>query len=196
MSNDEQREGYCNAQTRDGGYCGRKVSQPDLRCYMHGGATPTKDENPDVGNPDAAGAAIDHGARSDPTNLYDNLDADEEAWVDEKVDAYLEAKGLERDTPDGDLVELAVMSLYQARSAHGVLFEEGLSRTGVKGTTEHGSVTDEEEHYLNRVVSQHTTDFRMALKDAGTLNDPESQKADAAKGLISVVSSEVNDGDE
>lgn len=179
--------GQCEATAKSTGErCGQPATGEHGKCHYHGGGG--------SGAPGGNGNAIAHGATADPTNLYGNLDDDEVAWVDGKVNAYLEAKGLERDTPDGDLVELAVMHLFQARSGHGVLFDEGLSRTAVKGTTEHEVVTDEEEHYLNQVVSRHTTDFRMALKDAGALNDPESQKADAAKGLISVVSSEVNDG--
>lgn len=182
----------CGAENRDGEPCSLSAGwgtdhTGEGRCKFHGGAS-SGGAREGSGAPEGNGNAITHGARSDPTNLYENLDDDEEAWVDSKVDAYLDDKGLERDTPDGDLVELAVMSLYQARSAHGVLFDEGLSRSSVKGTTQHGAITDTEEHYLNQVVSQHTTDFRMALKDAGALADPESQKADATQSLVDVLS--------
>lgn len=125
----------------DTGFCkhhnGSGAPEGNQNAVGNDGGAPEGNQNA-VGNsggsaPEGNGNRITHGARADPTNLYDNLDEDETAWVDSKVDAYLEEKGLERDTPDGDLVELAVMSLYQARSAHGVLFKEGLSRTAVKG---------------------------------------------------------------
>lgn len=150
---------------------------------MHGGKG--------SGNPDAEGAGITHGATADPTNLYEHLGDEATAWVDNKVAAYLDKAGLSQDTPSGDLVEMAVVTMYQARSGHAELAQEGLGRTKVVGVSEGGGpITDEEEHYLNKVVSRHSTDFRTLLKDAGVLDDPDSQQAEATEGLISILSSE------
>lgn len=151
-------------------------------CKFHGGAAENQ------GAPEGNGNAIDHGARADPINLYQNLDDEATAWVDAKVDTYCEQEGIEPGTPTADLVHVGVMHLYQAYAAHGRLAEEGLSRTSVVGTTEAGAVTDEEAHYLNQVASQHTRDFRMAIKDAGGLDDPDSQQADAMTTIAEVLS--------
>lgn len=166
----------CGAECRDGTPCESYPVRGAERCRMHGGKG--------SGNPDAEGAGITHGARSDPTNLYEHLGDEAAAWVDGKVEAYLDGAGLSRDTPSGDLTELAVVTMYQARSGHAELAEEGLGRTKVVGVSEVGTpITDEEEHYLNKVVSRHSTNFRMLLKDAGVLDDPMSQQAGAIGDL-------------
>lgn len=176
----------CGAECRDGTPCQNYPVQGAERCRMHGGKG--------SGNPDAAGVNIDHGARADPMNLYEHLGEGATAWVDGKVEAYLDKAGLALDTPSGDLVEMAVVTMYQARSAHAELAKEGLGRTKVVGVSEVGEpITDEEEHYLNKIVSRHSTDFRMFLKDAGVLDDPESQKADALSA-IGILSEEYNGG--
>lgn len=173
----------CGAECRDGSACESYPVKGGDRCRMHGGSG--------SGNPNAESAALQHGVRADPTNLYENLGEEATEWIDTKVDAYLEGAGLERDTPSGDLVEMAVITMYQARSGHAHLAEEGIARTSVVGTSEGGRpITDEEEHYLNKVVSRHSTDFRMMLKDAGVLKDPESQQAEAVGDLASIIADE------
>ena len=81
MSNEEQQAGHCNAQTRDGGYCGRKVADPDSRCYMHGGAA----EN------DGNDHAVSHGAYREHATRF--LTDGEQTAFDEAVSLL--------DSPDG-----------------------------------------------------------------------------------------------
>jgi hypothetical protein len=52
MATQEPKSGRCGAQTRSGGYCEKYPAQGRSRCRFHGGATPTKDENPNVGAPE------------------------------------------------------------------------------------------------------------------------------------------------
>lgn len=158
-------------------------------CKFHGGA------GGDVGDPGGApegnGNAITHGSTADPTNLYENLSEASREWVDMKVATYCGPRGIEQGDPGYDLVLLGVMHMFQARRAHGELAQKGLSRESVVGVTDHGPVTDEEAHYLNNVASGHTRDYRMAMKDAGVLDDPDSEqaaaKADVADALREVL---------
>lgn len=193
MSNDEPQEGYCNAQTRGGGYCGRKVSSPDDRCYMHGGSTPTKDEDPNVGAPEGSANALTHGATADPTNLFNNLDDDEREWVDAHVQAFLDAKPDADETAVERLEVLATRMLMERRGL-GQLLSDGLSRSKVVGQTEYGEpIRDDEAHYLNRVVNDHNQTIRMNLKDWGFLNDPESQKAESMRSIADILSEETEE---
>ncbi|MFD1515654.1 hypothetical protein [Halomarina rubra] len=166
---------------RDGDPCGRAAGWgtdfDSGKCRQHRGTSPDGKSHEGNGN------AITHGATADPTNLYENLTGAQAEWVDAKVEAYCEPRGITEDEPGHALVRLGVMHLFQAMRAHGELAKDGQSRTKVVGVAEHGPVTDEVAHYLNDVASGHTRDYRMAMKDAGVLDDPESQKADAIDQL-------------
>lgn len=195
---EDTKHGRCQATAKSTGeQCGRAAVAEHGKCDVHGGKTPTKDENPDVGNgeQDGNGNAITHGATADPWNLDANLGDEGRAWVDAKVEAYLNRDDAEADGPNDDLAKLGVLHLYQAYSAHSELAKEGLSRTSIVGTTEHGAVTDEEAHYLNSVASGHTRDYRMAMKDAGLLDDPASQQADATESIAEILATANEGGD-
>lgn len=76
-----------------GDRCGGVAKGPHGKCYSHGGGTPTKEENEDVGAPEGndnavgndGGApnrnqnAMESGLRSDPRNLFDWLIKEDEA---------------------------------------------------------------------------------------------------------------------
>lgn len=153
---------------------------------MHGGKN--------SGAPENNGNAITHGATADPTNLYENLTGAQADWVDAKVTGYCEPRGIDEGDPEYDLVHLGVMHMFQARRAHGELAKAGLSRTKVVGMSEFGEpITDEEAHYLSQVASGHTRDYRMAMKDAGVLNDPDSQQAEATESIAAILAAENGD---
>lgn len=206
MSSDEyppkkEPDYHCNGRKIKGGgfvgYCEARAGKGtdhvgEGRCKHHAGSTPTKDENPDVGAPEGSANALEHGATADPFNLYNNLDDERREWVEVRVTTYLEESGISETSPIAERVELAVIMMAMERGARSELIKEDMKRTSVVGIGEYGSpIEDEEAHYLNRVASSLNTDIRMTLKDAGLLDDPESQKADALQdGLDLTLSAE------
>lgn len=177
MSDDER----CGATCRDGTACQNYPIEGSNRCRMHGGKG--------SGNPDAEGAAITHGARSDPVNLYDHLDEDERAWVDKLVDGYLDEAPFGEDSPKVERLQMICVVIYQEWAAREVVLCEGPSENTVVGVNETGQpIVRTEEHHLVSTASTHNQTVRMNLKDLGLLDDPDSQQADATQSLVDVLS--------
>lgn len=167
--------------------CGQPATGEHGKCYFHGGGgSGASEEN---------GNAITHGAQADPVNLYGNLDDDEQAWVDQLVDGYLDEAPFGESSPKVERLRMTCTIMYQEWSAREVVLQNGPSENTVVGVSETGDpIVQAEEHHLVGTAATHNQTVRMNLKDLGLLDDPESQKAEATQGLISIVSSEVSDG--
>lgn len=177
MSDDER----CGATCRDGTACQNYPVEGSNRCRMHGGKG--------SGNPDAEGAAITHGAQADPVNLHRHLDDDERAWVDKLVAGYLEEAPFGEDSPKVERLRMTCVVIYQEWSAREVVLRDGPSEEVTIGVNEAGlPVARTDEHHLTATASTHNQTVRMNLKDLGLLDDPDTQKADAASSLVDVLS--------
>lgn len=187
MSNPEPTEGRCNSHpTQDGGYCANYPSVDEDgnpvngRCPMHGGETPTKEENPDVGAPEGSANALKHGARGDPANLYDNLDAEEQQAIDDLFSQYLSVAPFDADDGRAERLHMTAVVAFQEAIARGIIQRDGMLVEQTIGASEDGMpIKQTAPHYLLSVASSLNSDVRMNLKDLGLLDDPESQKADA-----------------
>lgn len=144
-------------------------------CKHHGGAS--------SGAPEGNGNAITHGAQSDPHNLREHLDGEDEAWIDALTEAYLAESAYDEDDPQAERIEMTVVMAWQERSGRAQLIKEGLERRKIVSAAEGGLVKDDAEHHLNDVVASLNSDIRMNLKDLGLLEDPQSQTADALGDL-------------
>lgn len=170
---------------------------------MHGGSTPTKDENPDVGAPEGNQNHIDTGLGSDPANLFEWLkekEPDAAAWVVAKLMSYAEQVNFEvfeidvRDTDPHDFDEIeagltakgddllyTTVKDYAKWQGTKRQLEEGFTRMREQ-ETEFGIIEVEDANPVNLELDRVD---RTTLKQRKTLDvydGPESRKADALEG--------------
>jgi hypothetical protein len=190
---------------RDGDPCGRAAGwgrdADSGKCRIHAGTSPDgsshKGNQNAVGNdggaPEGNANAITHGATADPVNLYEHLDEDSKAWVDKLVAGYLDEAAFGEDSPKAERLRMTCVIIYQEWSAREVVLRDGPSEDIVVGVSEDGApIARSDEHHLTGTAASHNQTVRMNLKDLGLLDDPESQKANAAEGIISILSKEAN----
>ena len=171
----------------------------DGRCKFHGGATPTKAENPDVGPPEGSTNAVTHGAYADENSYYQNILNDPlREFVDDVfadyLDDYQERHG---EPPLGIKAELFRIAVTHAKdigldrwadekpegldSGHPLVDEE----TEIVPIGE--GATETQRRYRESVVltaqKRLSTDRRQWLKDLGILEDPDSQDAAAKQDV-------------
>lgn len=192
MATDEMTPGRCNAKTGNG-YCEAYPTKDDDgeivngRCRHHGGVVA---DNP--GPPEGNQCATKHGLYADPGNLYDSLEDDEQARVDAMADALadrvVDVRG-RLDPFDRFMCERVAIRLYQQRIAEDWLAEQGeatgnplVERTHVSGDS--GAVEVDIPNRIIRSMNDLSREARQWLKDAGLLDDPESQKAEAAGDAV------------
>lgn len=191
MSNPEPVEGKCNSYpTSDGGYCGNDPYLDDDgepkngRCHLHGGKTPTKEENPDVGGQEGNANALKHGVRADPANLYEHLDEAEKNFVDDLHAKYLDIASFGVEDPRNDRLRMTCVMALQEWIARDEVIRSGMTVELTIGMGEGGIPIEQRDgHYLLKVAGDLNQKIRMNLKDLGLLDDPESQKADAIDDL-------------
>jgi hypothetical protein len=186
VSNDEPVDGRCNATTRDGGYCAKDPVRGRDRCKSHGGQTPTKAENPRQGAPEGNTNRLEHGAYSDPANLYDNLDDGPKEFVDRLTEQYLGIAPFDADDPRADRLRMTSVIMYQEWAARGRVEAESMEVNLTIGVGEGGiPVEQRDSHHLLGEAARLNQTARKNLKDLGLLDDPESQKADAMQVMSS-----------
>lgn len=190
--------GQCVAESRQQDRrCKGPAVGPHGKCYNHGGATPTKDENEDVGAPENNGNAATHNLTSDETKLYKRLDVEMQAHVDNVRDSILDEicrrRGLE--TPPAYLIGPArrvAMNMvrvvwfaedWEAKSADDTgnpLVDEQI----VDGGDEDFAPTYvEQEGVAQSVASKLSSENRQWLKDFGLMDSPEDRQADAQEDV-------------
>lgn len=177
-------DGRCNADAGPDkeGYCESYPVRGADRCRMHGGSTPTADENPNVGRGDQEGNgnAITHGVTASPWNLYTHLGDDAKEWVDALADAYCEILEFDDDDPRRERVTRACIHIYQSNSGENQILEDGLSEEQTVGVNDRGEpVVRDDGHHLHGVTLKRDKEARQILKTLGAFDDPESKKAEA-----------------
>jgi len=176
------------------------------RCKFHGGSTPTKEENEDVGPPEGSVNAVTHSLHARKVNaVYQKVFSSEiQALVDSIYEDYLEDYRERHGEPrTGDKAELFRIAVSYGKHVHSEEWaiekpedlESGNAlvdkETSYKTTSE-GEVVPETE-YKQTVVAKGqqslSQDRRMWLKDLGLLDSPEDRQADAVEDLATVLSS-------
>lgn len=196
MSNTEPVEGLCNAQTRDGGYCGKRPVTGSERCRYHGGFS--------TGPPKGSANALKSGATASPINLYNNLEDEDLAFVEELRDAYLEIAPFTADDPRAErLLRISVM-IYQEWKGQEQVLEQGMAVSKLRRsegpdgsekeleltvTADGEMIAQTEEHYLCARIDRLNDKIRHNLKDLGCLPDPESSSGESVAQVLSVANS-------
>lgn len=147
------------------------------RCKLHGG---------NAGAPDNNQNAAKHGLNADPHHYYQNLDPEEQEFI-EKVASTIEDRVRENtgtvDHMDRVLSKQVAIQLHISSKASAYVGKEsGL----VQEIPTRGSSRKEAAPLLEEVRRYDDSIFRN-LKKLGVLNDPDSQKADALESWRSFI---------
>jgi len=188
MSNDEPVEGRCNAQTRDGGYCSLVAGHGtdhtgDGRCKFHGGAG---------GAPKGNQNAKKHGIYSQRSNYYNDLPAEQKAWVDSLVQSMMDDAPFDEDNfQKFQMVREIAIDMHKKRHANDYIAEEGIiqenmvrDEDGNPVTDKNGElVTEAEENPVNMAYDRLDRTMTRKMKELGILDDPDSAQAEADKSI-------------
>lgn len=176
--------GQCQATAKSTGeQCGRAAIADHGKCGYHGGATPTKEENPDVGNGEQDGNqnSQTHALTADLENYFENLtESDrEEVWeLSESIQDRVRANGGSVDILDRKLSRRVAIKIHIADHATDYALAEELMQT-IEVTDDGAEYEKEIPHGLLDKLRQFDAEVFSELKKLGALDDPESQKADA-----------------
>lgn len=186
----------CPATNRNGEQCGLSAGWglPDTSegpCKFHGGAG--GDVGDPGGAPEGSANAQKHALRADRGLFYDRLEDSKQARVDRfeaaMIDRYKRNHGRDPDPADvKDLFEIAVG--YALRDYARDYMAEEMAETDnpmlehVEYNTDAGEHVeyDKPAEILEQIETLRQGD-RMQRKTKGLENDPESQNADAVRGL-------------
>lgn len=194
MSSDEPIEGNCNASTSDGGYCERAPMQ-NGRCYNHGGATPTAEENPKQGrgDQDGNGNAEKHALHADRSKFYKRLSEERQHSIDRfeaaLIERYIDHHGHEPDPAHvKDVFEIAVG--YVLRDYARDYLVEQMEESGnpmlehVEMEKDGKQVEFDKPTELLEMIDSNRREDRMQRKDKGLENDAETRMADATEDAV------------
>jgi len=171
----------CGAERSDGGTC-QNAPMENGRCYHHGGASTG---NPD-GAPEGNDRAVKHGVYQDMDAYYQGQPEEDQAFIDSVFDSLLtDAPFDDTNVAKAEKLWQVAIDLHKRRSANEYLEDEGLVTT-VSYTDDGQPIED--EHYLNVTYDRLGKETTRALKELGVLDDPDSEKADAAESLVQILS--------
>lgn len=182
IKSEDTNNDYDENRTLFKGYCNNKAGfKTDHvgsgRCKYHGGTI--AQSNPGAPKHNQNGAK--HSISADPHHYAENLDPDEEEFVEQTASTILDrvAKnhGRDPDFMDEVLAQRVAIKLHMVSEASDYINDvSGLVQVV---TTEGG--THEEKAPLLEEIRRFDNAIIKNLKSLGVLDDPESQKADAVK---------------
>lgn len=189
MSNEEKVEGKCNAKTRDGGYCALVAGygtdhKGEGRCKYHGGAG--------SGAPKGNQNAQKHGLYSQRSNYYEDLPAEEKAWIDALVESMLEDAPFTKDNfQKFQMLREIAIDTHKQRQANDYTAEEGLIQENIVRDDDGNPmlddngelITETDENPVNMTYDRLDRSKVRKMKELGLLDDPESQKAQAGQSI-------------
>lgn len=202
MVSEEPTDGRCNAQA-NGGYC-ENHPMDNGRCRHHGGKTPTKDENPDVGQGEQSGNqnAVSHGLYAETNNFYQEVMSDKQRRLCDEIfqDYCTQFRDRNGEPHQGELSRLFEIAVNHIKIIHSdnwaVDKPEDLDSgnpmvdKGERFNTEGVPYQEYTETVVLKGQQRLRNSDRQWLKDYGLLNDPETQKAEAAERTINAILSE------
>ena len=189
MPHDEPQDGYCNASVKQGeGYCanpeGFRCDDPDAkRCFLHGGQS--------TGAPEGNNNRETHGLFSDRQNYYENRTDQEKKWIDAVIGSLMDdAPFKEEDFAKYQMVRNIAIDMHKLRRANDYIDEKGVvHRDKTVGYTDDGRpIKQDEENVLNIAYDRLDRTMTRKMKELGLLDDPDSDKAEAAQNIATELS--------
>lgn len=142
------------------------------------------------GPPKGSANAETHGLTSKPGKYYERLSPVQKDRVDSWAASW--RRRAEYESPGFDkMYHVHATKLHQIEAGDEYIAEHGPIVDRVVGRTESGEpIVQQEENPAFKFQSRALNDIMGFLKKMGCLNDPDSQKADAQRGIISRLSAE------
>lgn len=176
--------------------CTAPAKGPHGKCHSHGGSTPTKDENPDVGAPEGNSRAVSHGAYAEHNKFYQEvLDDGLRGVADDIFAGYVEDyRERHGDPPMGHEAELFRIAVSHVKDVN----LENWAEERPDELDSGNALVDREVHYsdegdqyyrykesvVQKAQKRLSTDRRQWLKDFGLLSEsPDAKAAEALGGL-------------
>lgn len=194
MTNQEKIEGYCNAKAdgaedQEPGYCSLPAGwgtdhNGEGRCKFHGGAG--------SGAPKGNQNAQTHGIYSQRSNYYNDLSAEEKAWVDSLVQSMLDDAPFTKDNfQKFQMLREIAIDMHKKRHANNYIAEAGIIEENLQ-RDEDGKpirdsdgelVTETDENPVNVAYDRLDRTMTRKMKELGILDDPESANAEASASI-------------
>lgn len=155
------------------------------RCRHHGGKTPTKDENPNVGAPEGNKNAMSHGLRSDPVELLEHLRETDEtsyAWIQDKFESYLSVAPFERDSAYADQLLQICVREYSIWKASSIQVNDGIL-TKEKKVAGEAVLEVNVENPASKSLDRMERTVIKRLDKLGVMPSPEKQAAEGIEDL-------------
>jgi len=185
-------EKKCGATCSDGSECQKYPVQGRNRCSHHGGDTPRKDENPNVGNGDQKGNqnAQTHALFAERDGYYQDLSEKEQNWVFDFTNDLLDRKrrmiGGDPDMFDKEALKNIAIDFHRVATANSWFSEKGITQPERKVTPQGGTVvTGKKLNTWASEIRQYNESIYRRMKKHGLLEDPDSKQAEEVGNLIS-----------
>jgi ribosomal protein S25 len=180
----------CGDHGGDGGDCGLAAGWgtdfDSGKCRFHRGTSPDGESHENNGN------AEKHALSADPKKYHERQSDEEKEWIFELSETILDRIRRVRgdvDPLDRVLARRIAIKLHIAAKASEYVDETGIVQ---EVFVEDGGYTKEIPNGIVQELRQYDREILNELKKLGLIDDPESSKAEATQGLISVLSSEAN----
>lgn len=184
MTSDEPHPDRCGAECRDGGYCENHPVEGSARCRMHGGVV-----GDGHGAPEGNQHARRHGLYADPANVLDDLaerDTEGYEWVCRKYDSYLDDAPFAEGSAKADHLKQIAVQEYTIWNATGFQLQSGVV-VQTDAPSDAGMAERVAANPVNRPLDRMQRTVTSRLKDLGVLDDPESQRANAAQDKVAAL---------
>lgn len=144
-----------------------------------------------MGAPKGNTNAWKHGIYACKSSYYKKLPNDQKEWIDTVVESFLEDAPFDREHEGKvELLYQVAIDMHKRNRANDYIYQEGLTQTETSDYhSEFGAIKETKENVLNMTADRFQRTNMRILKDLGVLDDPDSQKAEAGKTLIDVLSS-------
>lgn len=187
MPSSEPLEDRCGAQCRDGGYCTQHPVRGSTRCKMHGGLTPSKEENPRVGAPEKNHNSVKHGLYMATDTYIDKMPEEDRALIYEitesLADMWASRHGGRPPLAIRNRLEALAIDMHKSGVASGYFAERGL-------TEEREALVDGEVISTERVnlwaseLRRLDSAIESRLDRHGLLDPPEDRTAGPQPGDV------------
>jgi hypothetical protein len=182
MPSDEPDPERCGAKCKQSdGYCTQYPVSGSERCRIHGGKTPTKEENPDVGNGDQENNdnSETHGLTADAEKWFKRHRDDVEDDVRAAVDAWMSLAPFGWEiTGNVRLLVFAAINESQIEQGDRYIEDEGVIKEE-KIAAGDGVIRKDEANPAFLYKARLQKDTLRILNKLGILDSPESQQANA-----------------
>lgn len=178
MPSPEPLDERCGARCRDGGFCTQWPVQGSSRCKMHGGLTPTKDENPNVGAPDGSTNAKSHGLYMKRDGYIERQSDEDQEWILELTESLIDMwRARHQGKPPKAIrsrLESIAIDMHRVSHANAYVADEGL--TQIRQEVVGDETINSEKLTLWSSETRHYNDsIERRLDKHGLLDPPEDR---------------------